>query len=147
KAAVNAVMDRAIATLRAKLDVPAAGARWSSPRELLLEIFRSEGRLAEAWEMVRSHGCSEPQLMQLASISEDSHPDAVLSAYAHAVEQLARRGGQGNYAEASKLVARMKSIRERLGANEEHSQFVPDLMNRHKAKRNLMKLLQSGGYG
>src|SRR5262249_61511569 len=60
KAAVNAVMDRAIATLRAKLDVPAAGARWSAPRELLLEIFISDGRLTEAWEIVRSHGCSEP---------------------------------------------------------------------------------------
>jgi hypothetical protein len=39
----------------------------------------------------------------------------------------------------------MKSIRKRLGANNDHAAFVADLRNRHRAKRNLMKVLQAGG--
>lgn len=143
KPAVDAAHDRAVALLRAKLDKPEAKARWSSPRELLLQILVSEKRLAEAWEVVRGHGCSEPQLMDLAKASEHSHPDAALSAYAQSVERLVRLGGQGNYEEASKTIARMQSIRKRLGAGADHAVFLADFMSRHKAKRNLMKLLQA----
>jgi hypothetical protein len=145
KAPRDAVTERAIAALRAKLDSPQAKARWSPARDLLLELLMLEKRLAEAWEIVRSHGCGEPQLMELAEASEDDHPDAVLSVYAQAVERLAASGGQGNYAQAAKLVARMKSIRQRLGANKDHAVFVVNLMNRHRAKRNLLKLLQAEG--
>jgi uncharacterized Zn finger protein len=81
--------------------------------------------------------------MDLAKASEHSHPDAALSAYAQSVERLVRLGGQGNYEEASKTIARMQSIRKRLGAGADHAVFLADFMSRHKAKRNLMKLLQA----
>jgi hypothetical protein len=104
KAPRDAVTERAIATLRAKLDLSQAKARWSPARELLLELLISEKRLAEAWEIVRSHGCSEPRLMGLAEESEHDHPDAKLSACARAVERLAASGGQGNYEQAATLI-------------------------------------------
>jgi uncharacterized Zn finger protein len=143
QAAVDAVGDRVVALLRAKLDQPEAKTRWSSPRELLLQVLVLEKRLAEAWEVVRGHGCSEPQLLALAKASEQSHPDEALSAYAHGVERLVSLGGQGNYEEASKMIARMQSIRKRLGANADHAVFLADFTSRHKAKRNLMKLLRA----
>jgi hypothetical protein len=143
KAAVAAVCDRVIELLRAKLDKSEAKARWLSPRELLLRVLVSEKRLDEAWEVVRGHGCSEPQLVELAKASEHSHPDAALSAYAQNVERLVGLGGQPNYEEASKLIARMQSIRKRLDASAEHARFIADFMRRHKAKRNMMKLLQA----
>ena len=143
KAAVDAVADRVIALLRAKLNRSEAKARWSSPRELLLQVLVSEQRLAEAWEVVRGHGCSEPQLLALAKVSEQSHPDEVLSAYAHGVERLVSLGGQANYEEACKLIALMQSIRKRLGTSAAHVAFLADFTSRHKAKRNLMKLLQT----
>jgi hypothetical protein len=37
----------------------------------------------------------------------------------------------------------MQSIRKRLGASADHAGYLADLMSRHKAKRNLMKLLQA----
>ncbi len=138
-----AVGARAIAQLRAKLDKSGAKAQWSSPRELLLEVLVLEKRLAEAWEIVRGYGCGEQQLMDLAKLSEHSRPDAALSAYAQSVERLVRLGGQLNYEQASKTIARMASIRKRLGASADHAAFLTDFMSRHKAKRNMMKLLQT----
>jgi len=143
KPAVDAARDRAVALLRAKLDKPEAKARWSAPRELLLQVLLSEQRLGEAWGVVRDHGCSDPQLLDLAKASEQSHPNEALSAYAHGVERLASLGGQANYEEASKMIARMQSIRKCLGANADHAIFLAEFMSRHKAKRNLMKLLQA----
>lgn len=143
KAAEAAVCDRVIELLRVKLDKSEAKARWSSPRELLLQVLVSEKRLDEAWEVVRGHGCSEPQHVELAKASEHSHPDAALSAYAQSVERLVGLGGQPNYEEASKLIGRMQSIRERLDASAEHAGFIADFTRRHKAKRNMMKLLQA----
>jgi uncharacterized Zn finger protein len=139
KAAIVAARDRAVALLRAKLGKPAAKARWSSPRELLLQLLISEKLLVEAWEVVRGYGCSESQLETLAKASEQSHPNDALSAYASRVERLV---SQGNYEEAGKTIARMQSIRKRLGATADHAVYLADLRSRHKAKRNLMKLLQ-----
>lgn len=143
KAAMEAARDHAIALLRAKLGKPQTKARWSSPKELLLQLLMSEKLVAEAWEVVRDYGCSESQLEALAKASEQSHPNEALSAYARGVERLVGLGSQSNYEEASKTIARMQSIRKRLGASADHAVYLADLMSRHKAKRNLMKLLQA----
>jgi uncharacterized Zn finger protein len=143
EATVNAARDRALAILRAKLNKAGAKARWSTPRELLLELLMSEKLFAEAWEIVRRHGCNERQLLSLAQSSEESHPDEALSAYAQEAERLARFGGQHNYEEASNLIVRMQSIRDRLGTTAAHSAFLTDFTGRHRAKRNLMKILQT----
>jgi uncharacterized Zn finger protein len=79
----------------------------------------------------------------LAKASEQSHPDDALSAYAHEVERLVSLGGQRSYEEAGKMIARMQSIRKHLGANADQAIYLADFMGRHKAKRNLMKLLQA----
>lgn len=143
KVAADAARDRAIAVLRAKLEPPDAKARWSSPRELLIQLLTSEMLLAEAWKVVQYHGCSEHLLEALAKASEQDHPGEALAAYAQKVERLAGLGGQNNYEQAGKTIARMQAIRQRIGANADHVAFLDDFMSRHKAKRNLMKLLQA----
>lgn len=143
RAAVDAARDRAIGLLRAKLGQPNAKARWSALRELLLRVLISEKLIAEAWDIVRSHGSNGAELMTLAQASEQSHPDAALSAYAQEVERLAGLGGQGNYEAASKLLAHMRSIREKLGQTADHDLFLSGFLSRHKAKRTLMKILQA----
>ena len=144
RAAAGAVRDRAVALLRAKIgDSGQAAARWSSPVDLLLRLLMSEKLLGEAWEVVRSHGSGAPLLESLAKASEKSHPSEALKAYAHRVEQLVSLGGQANYAAAHKIIERMQAIRERLGDAASHVAYLADLMSRHKAKRNFMKLLQA----
>jgi uncharacterized Zn finger protein len=142
KATVGTARDRAIALLQAKLDKPGAKARWSLPQNLLVEILMSEKLFVKAWDVVRSHKCSEDQLLALAEASEQDHPHEALSVYADRAEQLARFGGRENYETASRLITRMQTIRNRLGANADHAAFLADFVSRHKAKRNLMKILQ-----
>jgi hypothetical protein len=140
----NMVRDQAISLLRAKLRQPEGRAKWSSPRELLLQIMRTERLLTEAWQIVREHGCSDPLLESLANASESSHPAEALAAYGGRVDRLLSMGAQGNYEEACRIIGRMQGVRERLRQQREHAAYVADLMSRHKAKRNFMKLMQSG---
>jgi ribosomal protein L20A (L18A) len=97
---------------------------------------------AEAWQAVRSCGCGETRLLALANASEQSHPDEALAVYGHEVERLASLGGQPNYEAARKLITRMKSVRDTRGQTADHDAFLADFVGRHKARRNLIKILQ-----
>jgi uncharacterized Zn finger protein len=142
KAAVYTASNRAIGLLRAKLGQPDAKTRWSAPRELLLQILMAEKLFADAWQVVRNHGGSGTQVLALAKASKQSHPDEALSVYGQEVERLAQLGGQGNYEAAKQLIGQMKSIRENRGQHADHDIFLAGFLSRHKAKRNLMKILQ-----
>jgi uncharacterized Zn finger protein len=139
---LDAVRDRALAWLKAGLGKPGgrSGMRWSSPPELFIRLAMAEGQLADAWMAVNSHGCSEVLLGQLAEASEHSHPAEALKAYANRVEGMLRLGGQINYEHAYNMIERMRLLREALGEAKQHTAYLSDLTNRHKAKRNFMKL-------
>ncbi len=139
----DAVRDRALAWLRAELGkpLPRAGMRWSSPPELFIRLAMAEGQLADAWIAVEKHGCSDVLLGELAEACEHSHPAKALKVYADRVERMLRLGGQGNYEYAYKLIERMRRLRQAIGETKQHLAYLYDLMNRHKAKRNFMKLL------
>jgi hypothetical protein len=49
-------------------------------------------------------------------------------------------GGQSNYEHACRIIGRMRLLREALGETRQHTAYLGDLMSRHKAKRNFMKL-------
>jgi uncharacterized Zn finger protein len=138
----DAVRDRALASLRAKLGKPVerSGMRWSSPPELFIRLAMAEGQLADAWMAVETRGCNDLLLEQLAEASEHSHPAEALKAYADRVERMVRLGGQSNYESAYNMIERMRLLREALGETKQHTAYLGDLTNRHKAKRNFMKL-------
>jgi len=115
--------------------------RWSSPPELFIRLAMAEGQLADAWIAVEKHGCSDVLLGELAEACEHSHPAKALKVYADRVERMLRLGGQGNYEYAYKLIERMRRLRQAIGETKQHLAYLYDLMNRHKAKRNFMKLL------
>lgn len=144
RAAVE-IRNRALGLLQAQISKPArqAVARWSSPIELLLQLLMSEELLVEAWEVVRTRGCSDAILESLAKASEKTHPTEALAAYAVRVDRMVSLGGQGNYENACGIIARMQAIRKRLGQNSDHAAYLADLNSRHKAKRNFVKLVQA----
>jgi uncharacterized Zn finger protein len=141
----DAVRDRALAWLRAELGKPVgrAGMRWSSPPELFIRLAMAEGQLADAWMVVERHGCNDVLLEQLAEASEHGHPAEALKAYANCVERMLRLGGQINYEHAYNMIERMRLLRKALGEAKQHTAYLGDLRNRHKAKRNFMKLFDS----
>jgi uncharacterized Zn finger protein len=138
----DAVRDRALGWLRAELGkrLERSGMRWSSPPELFIRLAMAEGQLADAWMVVERHGCNDVLLEQLAGASEHSHPAEALKAYADRVERMLRLGGQINYEHAYNMIERMRLLREVLGETKQHTAYLGDLTNRHKAKRNFMKL-------
>jgi uncharacterized Zn finger protein len=104
----------------------------------------AEGLLSEAWAVVNDHGCNEYLLGELAEASEQSHPAEVLKVYSDRVERMVRLGGSGNYELACRMLERMQRLREGMGEAKQHKAYLYDLMSRHKAKRNFMKLLTAG---
>jgi uncharacterized Zn finger protein len=142
----DAVRDRALARLRAEIGKPTRRAemRWFSPAELFVQLAMAEGLLTDAWMVVKEHGCSEGLLQQLAEASEQSHPAEALKAYGDRVERLVRLGGQSNYEQACQIIGRVRRVRKGLGETAQHAAYLGDLANRHKAKRNFMKLLTAG---
>jgi uncharacterized Zn finger protein len=142
----EAVRDRALARLRAEIGKPTRRAemRWFSAAELFVQLAMAEELLTDAWMVVNKHGCSEGLLQQLAEASEQSHPAEALKAYGDRVERLVRLGGQSNYDQACQIIGRMRRIRKGLGETAQHTVYLGDLANRHKAKRNFMKLLMVG---
>ena len=144
RSAIGPVRDRAIAVLKTTLDESRDGRRrWSPTGELLVEVLLEGKFFAQAWESVLSYGCSEELLETLAKLTEESHPTEVLAAYTDRVERLIVTSGQENYVKAAKFIARMQAIRRRLNQSAEHTAYLADLMTRHKARRNFIKLLPS----
>lgn len=133
----EAARDRAIAALRARLAKSPPQSRWSSPANLLIRVLMAESLFAEAWEVVRRHGATEGLQEMLAQASETAHPREALAVYSARIDQLVAAGGNPNYEEACKLVARMGALR---GADEQAAHML-DLKTRFKAKRNFMRLL------
>jgi uncharacterized Zn finger protein len=139
----DVVRARAFALLRSQLGKPRGWTvgQWSAPAEILARLMMADGLLAETWIIVNGYGCSETLRSELAEASEQSHPAEALKVYTDRVEQMVRLGGQSNYEDACRLIGRMRSVREGLGENAQHLAFLYDLMSRHKAKRNFIKLL------
>ncbi len=130
--------DRAVAALQTRLAAETVKSRWSSPADLLIRVLMTEAMFAPAWDVVRTHGASDALREELAMASDASHPREALEVYAARVDQLASAGGNGNYHEACRLVARMGGLREA----PEQADYLAALKARFKSKRNFMKLLE-----
>lgn len=140
-ASADAARDRAVEMLRTSLATGQRASAWWSPADLLVQVLMKEKLFAAGWEAVKTYGASEGLRRALAEATEDSHPHEALATYERHVEDLVGRGGQPNYQEAARLLARMADVRRRLGDEGGHAAYVADLKTRHKAKRNFMKLL------
>jgi tetratricopeptide (TPR) repeat protein len=110
---------------------------FSAASDLLVRILTYEKDFASAWRIGKDHGASQQTIMALAEASETAHPGEVLDVYAREVEDLVRVGGNENYDIAADRVARMAKLR----SAEAQRAYVAELRQRHKRKRNFMKLL------
>jgi uncharacterized Zn finger protein len=147
RTSADAVRERAFAWLRTEIGKNSgpSSMRWSGATELFIRLAMTEGLLTDAWMVINGHGCSDLLLGQLAEVSEQSHPIEALKAYTDGVERMLRLGGQVNYENAYRTIERMRRIRESVGEAVQHAAYLADLKNRHKAKRNFMKLFTAAG--
>lgn len=142
--AVRKVVDRAIAFLRGKIDAPGPkpALRLGMYEDMLIDVLLGDGKLTEAWATARSHGCGTDSLRALIKASEKGAPQEALQGYAELVERTLRMTDQRAYHEACALLGSMRVLSEQLGLRADHDAYVAGLAERHKAKRNFMKLLR-----
>lgn len=103
--------------------------------DLLIRILIKDKMFDAAWSAMDRRGRGGAELCEtLADASKATHPGKALVVYARLVEDHAKFG---RYEEASRLISRMASLR---GAAEQAA-YLTDLKERHRRKRNFMKLL------
>ncbi|HEY5411229.1 MAG TPA: hypothetical protein VIJ94_10940, partial [Caulobacteraceae bacterium] len=134
-----AAIDRSIAVVRTRAAKDQSP--WSGPRALLIELLLEESRAGEAWDAVRAHGCPDGGLERLARATESSHPREAIAAYSGLIERCVLLTSNEGYARACGLLARVGRLRANLGEPAEQSRHLLELRQRHKAKRNFIRLL------
>jgi uncharacterized Zn finger protein len=129
----TAARERALSLLEASLG---GGKRRGlhGASHLLIELLIREKMFDTAWSALERYRGDAKLQQTLADASRTSHPGKALAAYAKLVEEHAQFG---RYEEAVRLVKRMAGLR---GATEQ-AIYVGDLKERHRRKRNFMKLL------
>lgn len=131
-----AARDAALAYLEANArDAPLA--TWQKPGDLLISFLLEDKDHDRAWAAVHRLGASDRILVRLSAASETTHPREAVHGYSQHVHSLVNIGGNDNYAEAVKLLARMASLRDA----SEHKAHVEALRERFARKRNFIKLL------
>jgi uncharacterized Zn finger protein len=140
--------ERAIATVRAPLDKRAAVpprslAAYGVDGSLLVEILLWEGDAAGAWIAATEFRCSEQLWIQLAKRRETSHPNDAVAVYQATVERALSRVNNGAYHEAVALLRVIARVMKRSTVAGGMPAYLTALRNKHKAKRNFMRLLDA----
>jgi uncharacterized Zn finger protein len=134
------VTDRAIELIKTRKPDPGRP-RLQNDDDLVVSILSSERRLDEAWAFATSAKCTVYCLEELAQASEKSHPRQALEVHQRRVSRLVQTGGNQSYEEAQRLIKRMRIIAERGGEADGQAAFESDLLVKHQAKRNFIKLM------
>jgi uncharacterized Zn finger protein len=132
----------ALELLRERATLP-ANDRWAPRRDRseLVRIFMWEGDDAAAWQEACAGGCSDALWLELAARRRRSHPRDALSVYEHQVEVAIEGRDKRAYQDAVALMDHVRSVHEQLDDHGAFDQYVARVRERHKRKRNLVKLL------
>ena len=126
-----AARERALAMLETSLGTRV---EFYGASHLLVELLIKEKLLDAAWAALERHSGDAELQEALADASKASHPGKAVAVYAKLVEEHAQFG---RYEEAVQLIKRMTGLRDAA----EQATYLADLKERHRRKRNYMKLL------
>ncbi|NNF64222.1 MAG: hypothetical protein HKN07_08160 [Acidimicrobiia bacterium] len=107
----------------------------------LVAILLSEECAEDAWQAARDYGCSETLWTQLAHLREDEHPLDAAAVYEHLIEHFIGHKDKRGYRSATDLLVRVKALLARGGRPEHFRNLLQATIDKHRRKRNLMKLI------
>jgi uncharacterized Zn finger protein len=113
---------------------------------ILVDILLWEKKFQDAWNEATKGGCSKELWLKLARHRSKTHPADAVEVYLRYVEPTIRLAINPAYHDAVQLLGEVKRLKTQLGRPEEFAALVMKVRHQHKAKRNLMKLLQSEGW-
>jgi len=118
---------------------------WSNyapDHSLLVEIFLWEKDVEAAWREAQAGGCHDSWWMELARLREKEFPADVVPVYQKQVEALINQKNNSSYAEAVKLLRKIRDLMTRLQRSEEFASYLARVRTAHKPKRNFIKLAE-----
>ena len=107
----------------------------------LVEVFLWERRHDEAWQEASAGGCSASLWLRVAATREEKHPGDAVPIYKEMIAPILKQGNNAAYAEAVKLVQKIRELMARLESETEFEDYLAALRVEYKRKRNFIKLL------
>jgi len=107
----------------------------------LVKVHLLEGDPGAAWAQAESGGCSPSLWLQLASLREIEHPGDVIPIYQEEVEREIAEKKNRSYQTAVALMKKVQSLMVRVGEADQFASYSASVRTTHRAKRNLVKLL------
>ncbi len=136
--------ERALARMREHAKQRTAGmihlpGRVPDERSELVRVFLWERDTEAAWREAQEGGCSAELWLQLARVREKEHPDDALAVYLESVDRILVQTGGRAYAEAVKLLPRVRETMDRVG--QDFSAYLAGMRAVHKRRRKLMEMI------
>jgi uncharacterized Zn finger protein len=132
------------ATLRAANATSAWKPRPSQPdRSERVRIALWENDLEAAWQAAQQGVCRQDLRLSLARQLEASRPADAVTLYRRLIPALVEQTNNNAYEEAAKLIRRMGGLMETLDQANEFGDYLAELWEQYKPKRNFIKLLDS----
>ena len=116
-------------------------------RSTLVQVFLWEKDPESAWAEARAGGCSDDLWMALAEEREKDNPADAVAVYRSQVGRILKHADNRSYAEAVKLIRRIRGVMAKMGVENEFNGYLASVRATHKAKRNLMRLLDRARWG
>jgi uncharacterized Zn finger protein len=107
---------------------------------LLVQIFLWEKDVEAAWREAQAGGCHGSWWMELARLREKQFPADVVPIYQRQVDTLVNQKNNGSYAEAVKLLGKIRDLMTRLERADQFAGYLATIRAAHKPKRNFIKL-------
>jgi uncharacterized Zn finger protein len=107
---------------------------------LLVAIFLWEKDAESAWREAQTGGCHNSWWMELAAKREVEFPADAIPIYQKQVENLINQRNNSSYAEAVKLLRRIRDLMARLKRNDQFAGYLATVRATHKPKRNFIQL-------
>ncbi len=108
----------------------------------LVEVFLWEKRYDEAWQEASAGGCSSGLWLRVAAAREERHPVDVVPVYKEMIAPILKQANNAAYAEAAKLLHKIRELMGRLDRVTEFDDYLAALRVEYKRKRNFIKLLE-----
>lgn len=136
--------ERALSLLREEADGLRARQRASGGDRMdahseLVRVFLWEEDADAAWREAAEGGCSDELWLRLAHAREAAHPADALQVYLRQVDAVLVSTGERAYAEAVRLLPRVRDVMQRVG--EDFGGYVAGLRETHKRRRKLTEML------
>jgi len=114
---------------------------------LLVEIFLYEKEIESAWKEANAGGCSAGLWRSLGEKLEENDPLRAASCWQRLVEPIINRKKNDAYAEAVRMMLTIGQWMKQADKEGAFKQWTQEIRLRHKAKRNLMKLMDGKKLG